>query len=375
VKDGKRPSFQFYPDDHLADAALRACSVAARGVWWDMVCYMHQGHPYGHLTINGRVTTDNQLSLMMGGDREVTMQCIRELEEAGVFSRDASGVIFCRRMVRDEAARQMRVECGKAGGSVALGSGYNKPGYVYAMLRQSDGAIKIGASTKPKQRIYRIRLQFPGDQITMLGQSRVDDMGTEEGRLHQVFAGKASGEWFTLSGQEVTQLIGHLGGDRVGDQRGDDGGRQRGTGGVVPKQSLPPSSSSSSPSPSSEYEYKEPPTPLAGDSEPRKPKRSKAAFDAHEIELPSKLQTPELLSLWGQWIDHRNEIRKPLTPTAAQQQIETMSGWGADRAVKALRHSIGNGWQGMFEPDQKQAEKNKIGPGQKYDPSAVVGGI
>jgi hypothetical protein len=375
VKDGKRPSFQFYPDDHLADACLRACSAGARGVWWDMVCYMHQGHPYGHLTINGRVTTDNQLSLMMGGDREVTMQCIRELEEAGVFSRDASGVIFCRRMVRDEAARQMRVECGKAGGSVALGSGYNKPGYVYAMLRQSDGAIKIGASTKPKQRIYRIRLQFPGDQITMLGQLRVDDMGTEEGRLHQVFAGKASGEWFTLSGQEVTQLIGHLGGDRMGDQRGDHGGRPQVTGGVVPKQSLPPSSSSSSSSPSSEYEYKEPPTPSES-SNAQKPKRSKSTFDAHSIELPQDLQSPELIALWGQWIDHRAEIRKPLTPTATHKQIETMSGWGVARAVEAMSLSIRNGWQGIFEPsEQKPSGKGKIGPGQRYTKGDELGQI
>jgi hypothetical protein len=46
----KRPADQFYPGDWLNDAALRACSLAARGLWKDMNCIMHQGHPYGHLT-------------------------------------------------------------------------------------------------------------------------------------------------------------------------------------------------------------------------------------------------------------------------------------------------------------------------------------
>ena len=46
----KRPSFQFYPGDWLHDTGLRACSLAARGLWIDIVCFMHQAEPYGHLT-------------------------------------------------------------------------------------------------------------------------------------------------------------------------------------------------------------------------------------------------------------------------------------------------------------------------------------
>jgi len=47
----KRPSFQFYPGDWLQRAALRACSLSARGLWIDMLSFMHQGSPYGHLTL------------------------------------------------------------------------------------------------------------------------------------------------------------------------------------------------------------------------------------------------------------------------------------------------------------------------------------
>jgi len=45
----KRPAFQFYPGDWLEEGGLRASCLAARGLWVDMLCFMHQGEPYGHL--------------------------------------------------------------------------------------------------------------------------------------------------------------------------------------------------------------------------------------------------------------------------------------------------------------------------------------
>lgn len=44
-----RPSFQFYPDDWLANANLRRCSWAARGAWSDVICFMHDSDRYGVL--------------------------------------------------------------------------------------------------------------------------------------------------------------------------------------------------------------------------------------------------------------------------------------------------------------------------------------
>lgn len=38
----KKPSFQFYPGDWLKDTALRLCSPAARGIWMDMLCLLHE---------------------------------------------------------------------------------------------------------------------------------------------------------------------------------------------------------------------------------------------------------------------------------------------------------------------------------------------
>jgi len=43
----KRPSFQFYPADWRNNAKLRRCSEAARGVWMDVLCVLHDSDEYG----------------------------------------------------------------------------------------------------------------------------------------------------------------------------------------------------------------------------------------------------------------------------------------------------------------------------------------
>jgi hypothetical protein len=43
----KRPAFQFYPADWRNNAKLRRCSPAARGVWIDVLCVLHDSDEYG----------------------------------------------------------------------------------------------------------------------------------------------------------------------------------------------------------------------------------------------------------------------------------------------------------------------------------------
>lgn len=108
----RRPSFQFYPGDWLSKLEVRACSTAARGLWMDMICLMHEGEPYGHLTLNGKVVLPPILAKICGTSIEEVEILIAELEGVGVFSRTEEGVIYCRRMVRDERNRQVRAEGG-----------------------------------------------------------------------------------------------------------------------------------------------------------------------------------------------------------------------------------------------------------------------
>jgi hypothetical protein len=115
----KRPSFQFYPSDWLRDTALRSCSTGARGLWIDMICFMHEGSPYGYLKVADKVILPSNLARMVGETLEVVDGWLHELEEAGVYDVD-NGAIYSRRMIRDEELRQKRAEGGKLGGNPNL---------------------------------------------------------------------------------------------------------------------------------------------------------------------------------------------------------------------------------------------------------------
>lgn len=112
----KRPASQFYWGDHLRDPAVRSVSLAARGLWVDVMCLMHEGDPYGHLRTGKRDTTVEILARMVGSPVGTVRKLLAELEDAGVFSRNDDGVIFSRRMVRDERLRNVRA----AGGALSL---------------------------------------------------------------------------------------------------------------------------------------------------------------------------------------------------------------------------------------------------------------
>lgn len=116
----KRPSFQFYPSDWLRDTALRSCSTGARGLWMDMICFMHEGEPYGHLKVKDKVILTSNLSRMVGETLEVVEGWLLELFQAGVYDTTENSVIFSKRMVRDENLRQQRAAGGIKGGNPAL---------------------------------------------------------------------------------------------------------------------------------------------------------------------------------------------------------------------------------------------------------------
>jgi hypothetical protein len=113
---GKRPSFQFYPDDWLADESLMSCSLAAQGLWAQFMARMHRGHPYGYLTNARRKGfLKNPLARLVGVSVSELEGLMAELEEAGVPGITEEGTWFSRRMVRDEEVRQARAEGGKLG--------------------------------------------------------------------------------------------------------------------------------------------------------------------------------------------------------------------------------------------------------------------
>lgn len=114
------PWLKFYPTDWRADPALRMCSLAARGLWIEMIALMHEAVPYGHLLISDHPPTDAQLAVLAGAPPELVTEMLGELEAARVFSRTRKGVIYSRRMVRDEKLSALAAKNGKTGGNPTL---------------------------------------------------------------------------------------------------------------------------------------------------------------------------------------------------------------------------------------------------------------
>lgn len=98
----------------------------------------------------------------------------------------------------------------------------------------------------------------------------------------------------------------------------------------------------------------EPPLPPEGeaaaaageqDKPQRKRKEPAQAFDP----LAAK-PTNVSAETWARWVQHRKEIRKPLTPTSCGQQAAQLATCQNPDAV--IAKSIASGWQGLF-PDKE----------------------
>lgn len=109
----KRPSYQWYPGDFKRDTGLQACSFMARSVWREMLDLMHDGEPYGHLAIGGVAMSAHAVSRMIGIDLRTFNKIVAELEQFCVYSVSTDGLIYSRRMVRDEARRNTSAEKGE----------------------------------------------------------------------------------------------------------------------------------------------------------------------------------------------------------------------------------------------------------------------
>lgn len=119
---GKQPSFQFYPGDWKRDAGVQSLSFEERGVWFEMMLLMFESAERGKLVFgSGTPMPEDAVARSLGLDRQRYVQILRKLLDYGVASKDEkTGIIFCRRMVRDAELSRKRAECGKLGGNPNL---------------------------------------------------------------------------------------------------------------------------------------------------------------------------------------------------------------------------------------------------------------
>jgi hypothetical protein len=120
----KLPAIHFYTGDWQKDNGVRFLSLAARGLWWEMIQIMHEADRRGYLEVNGLALDHRTLAARIGGRGTSSAQVKKlmdEMETLNIYSReDGSGVIYNRRMVRDEELRERDRVNGMKGGNPAL---------------------------------------------------------------------------------------------------------------------------------------------------------------------------------------------------------------------------------------------------------------
>jgi hypothetical protein len=172
----KNPWMKFYPADWRADPALRSCTIAARGLWIEMLAIMHEAEPYGSLLIKTRRVDKKQLSGLANVPEKECTVLLLELEGMGVFERDDDGTIYSRRMRRDAAKKEKAVEDGKRGGNPTL-KGQDK-----SEVKDEDKAQKLEARSKKDSEASASGADAPVDHRKRLFSEGLSKLATMTGK-------------------------------------------------------------------------------------------------------------------------------------------------------------------------------------------------
>ncbi len=97
--------------DWLGDQEVRRLTPEERGVWIDMLALAAAASPIGYVCDGkGRALTIEEIARVTNASPEAVSKLIVGILEKGVASRDRTGRLFNRRMVRDAIARVKKKE-------------------------------------------------------------------------------------------------------------------------------------------------------------------------------------------------------------------------------------------------------------------------
>lgn len=112
----KLPAFQFYVGDWKKDPAIQCLSLEEKGACIEILCIMHESEERGKLLLNNKALPEIALARALGIPQKKLSELVSTLIDYGVFYKDeVTGALCSKRMIRDEALRQTRVEGGYKG--------------------------------------------------------------------------------------------------------------------------------------------------------------------------------------------------------------------------------------------------------------------
>lgn len=122
MKD-KRPARQWYWGDWKKDMQVQSLDYETRGIWFELLSFLDDSEERGRL-VNafGQSMADDAAAQLLGVTPEKWKQTRSKLLESGTASEDEYGVLYNRRMAREEALSRTRSKSGSAGGKASAAS-------------------------------------------------------------------------------------------------------------------------------------------------------------------------------------------------------------------------------------------------------------
>ena len=71
------------------------------------------------------------------------------------------------------------------------------------------------------------------------------------------------------------------------------------------------------------------------------------------FKIPENLNTERFRKTWEAWIEFRCKLKSVKNPSMFTEQLEKLATWGEMNAYESLKNSMMNGWQGIFEPKNR----------------------
>ena len=168
-REEKNPWSKWYWSDWLADPAIRISSLAAKGLWIDLLAILatskirgvlvipeKQNSPiFGKDVVSGKQNKSKMeakyLSKFSGESAEAIEILLVELETNGVFSRDEYGRIYNRRMIREKQISEIRAEAGRRGGRPSSQKSRKSKSKTKAPSASASASASVSVNSEDKE--------------------------------------------------------------------------------------------------------------------------------------------------------------------------------------------------------------------------------
>ena len=115
-REDKNPWIKWFWQDWQREEGLRLASLAAKGLWVEMLCIMSGSTRKGFLLIGDKPVPSKDLADLTHTPESEIITLTKELRRRGVFSETDENIIFNRRMAREAALSEAKAKAGRLGG-------------------------------------------------------------------------------------------------------------------------------------------------------------------------------------------------------------------------------------------------------------------